>query len=133
MAVSYTKLGQVDVSPGVIGRSDQPTDLSLVACDITVSVATTDYTSVGIAPAASQLGGLTQVVGIVGGQVRASGGGISAVIPQWDVANSTIRLYLPNVSGTIAATNANLLTEITAANTKHLNDTDIVRVFAVGW
>lgn len=125
MALSYSAIGQVDVPEGVVGRSDQPTNLSLRVVDITLATVT-DYSS-GLSLVGSNVPGMNQIVGVAGVEVRGSttASVIKGLAGAYNVVTSKVQLYKQG-----GATTRSLL-EVVASD--DLADGDKVRCFVVGW
>ena len=126
MALTYSVLGQVDVATNAVGQTGGPTEATIRVADITIGTVSSDYSS-GVALVASSLG-CNAILGIIGGELRGSTGAIKPVVARWDVQNSKLRFYEPDIAAT-SATNK-VLAEIVGSN--RLAAGDIVRLTYIG-
>lgn len=96
--------------------------------DVTIGVATTDYSSgVDISGNATKLG-FNKVLGVVTAGIRASSGTVRPLVQQYNFNTGKLQFFVPNIAAT-SATNL-VLAEIVSS--VHISNSDIVRIVAIG-
>jgi hypothetical protein len=102
--------------------------LRLKQVDVTLGVATTDYSSgVDISGNAAKFG-MTKVFAVLEAGVRASSGTVKAYVDQYNYDTGKLQLFVPDIAATSATNLA--LAEIVASD--HLANGDIVRMVIIG-